>query len=382
MAEKEPLNKVLKKAANGKEEREKIAGGKKKISMSVFAYIVSTIIFVFGVVICSIDNNDEKITNFFYSAAQANQTGFLYQLGAFFQYNFYEANFWTSGDVGQIFSLFLIVVAVILLIVSLVQINKEQKLAKAENRVPGITPYGKYFKYTVLVLIVAIAFVEGLTDLVKLLWGRVGASTVLDNKGTFTPWWLPLGPVNGLGSFYSGDVAMAALTITLALSFIGSNKKVLAPLCAAGAIAYVILTGIGRMASGAHWFSDVLFGGWVIYTFSMITYYWILDIPGLERIYMHQIVNVPYTQGYNLMVEAKALLKENPDEAMAKVSAGLEKLGQARAKIEEEAKFGRDYSALKVRVEDLLSRFDLLAQEYQSSKDDMDAYFVKWSYVF
>jgi len=277
MAETKPTIQTPPKNAEGKKKGEKSAGGKKKMSISVLAYLISTIIFVIGVVICSVNNGayDKAITLAIYNAAQTNPSfAWLKALGIFVNPDFYSSAFWTQGDMGEIFSFALVVAGVILLIYSAIRYK---------------TPAGRYLKYTIFLLIVGLVFVEGLTDLVKFLWGRARPYEVVSSLAAFTPWyqvnWLH-GTTDAFESFYSGHTAFAAFTICLALSFIGAKKKFWAPLFAIGAIVYVVLIALARMAYGAHWFSDTLFGAWIIYTLSMVTYYWILNIPRRERTYV------------------------------------------------------------------------------------------------
>ena len=104
--------------------------------------------------------------------------------------------------------------------------------------------------------------------------------------------------------------------------------------------------------------------------------------PGLDPANI-QLKDLPSAAA--LILEGKALLKEDPGKGIEKVKEGLEKFEESLAKIEELSKFGYDYTALISRIEDLKTLFNALIDEYNSlgkNEDNLTNYMLKWSYVF
>lgn len=91
-----------------------------------------------------------------------------------------------------------------------------------------------------------------LTQALKYLWGRVRPRD-LASAAEFTSWWWPAGPGAG-DSFPSGHVAMASVTLVLALWLARRRRWALAAVPAA----YVLLVAVGRVLAGAHYLTDVL----------------------------------------------------------------------------------------------------------------------------
>ena len=96
----------------------------------------------------------------------------------------------------------------------------------------------------------------------------------LGGKERFTPWWDPRGPCPENCSFVAGEASGAFWTMAPAA---------LAPpqwraLAYAGALAFGVAMGVLRMAAGAHFFTDVVFAGvlifLVIWTFHGLIYRW------------------------------------------------------------------------------------------------------------
>ena len=130
----------------------------------------------------------------------------------------------------------------------------------------------------VLFLIGTLAVGPGLiaNTLLKDHWGRARPIDVTEFGGTsrFTPWWDPRGDCPNNCSFIAGEPAGAFWTMAPAA---------LAPpqwrLFAYGAaIVFGIAMGVLRMAAGAHFFTDVVFAGvlmfLLIWTFHGLIYRW------------------------------------------------------------------------------------------------------------
>jgi membrane-associated phospholipid phosphatase len=96
-------------------------------------------------------------------------------------------------------------------------------------------------------------------------WPRPRPSEVIELGGTlaFVPWWDPRGACDGNCSFVSGEGSSAA--------WLAAPAVLLPPpwraAALAGAIAWVAIIGIGRMAAGGHFASDIVFAAvftWLI----------------------------------------------------------------------------------------------------------------------
>nr|MDO8114994.1 hypothetical protein [Candidatus Sigynarchaeota archaeon] len=154
----------------------------------------------------------------------------------------------------------------------------------------------------------------------------------------------------------------------------GSRKKILSIILGCASAFYIICGGIARIMTGDHAFSDVLISGVLGYGVILFVYYILLDIPGQEMIFRHKLTYGPFNDGLKLILEGKSMLKDNQEAALQKVSAGLEKFTQAKAKAEEISKYGKDYSAFISRIDDLTSRIGILLQAQPLN-------ITKWSYV-
>jgi lipid A 4'-phosphatase len=116
-----------------------------------------------------------------------------------------------------------------------------------------------------LLLVVTIALGPGLVTnvLLKDHWGRARPIDVTQFDGTerFTPWWDPRGDCPNNCSFIAGEPSGAFWTLAPAA---------LAPpqwraLAYAGAIAFGVGIGVLRIGAGAHFFTDVVFAGVLMY---------------------------------------------------------------------------------------------------------------------
>ncbi len=104
--------------------------------------------------------------------------------------------------------------------------------------------------------------------LIKLGWGRVRFRQ-LEDLADFTPWYLPQG-FNGYFSFPSGHTANATVICTAAyyLDFTPKNLAKIKPIVYLLLGIWVILLALSRVLVGAHYLSDVLFGGAI--TFALV----------------------------------------------------------------------------------------------------------------
>ncbi|NMC04470.1 MAG: phosphatase PAP2 family protein [Candidatus Lokiarchaeota archaeon] len=372
-----------------KNARKTMEDGSKQRKMSgvALSYIIVLVAFAIGIIVCSVDGGsfDLQITKFF-SDLGLNETNpdssvnFWHQLGKFFDPDIIEGEAWDNLWIGQLFSTIVIVIAAGLIIIPAIQLGIEKKNAKKENR-KIVTPASmRFYKYGWLIGFVGIVAAIGIIQLFKNFWGRPRPDELFTN---FVPWFSPQGFDQG-ESFMSGHVAQATLVTGLALAFLGSRKKYLSIVFGIFSIILVVLTGLARMLSNAHYFSDVLWGGFMTYSIMLLTYFWILDIPGQEQVHRYERTYTPFNEGYKLVLDGKAKLKENVDEGLKLVSAGLEKFAAAKAAAVEINKFHHEFDAFITRIDDLTSRLGALINEHQSlagKKEKNDAYLLKWSYI-
>ncbi|MEX2681137.1 MAG: phosphatase PAP2 family protein [Candidatus Sigynarchaeota archaeon] len=377
----EPTNTATKRKEPKK--TKKASKNASRINGVAISYLIVVIIFVLGVIICSVDNGalDYQITMFFYKQLGGTEAfpGPMYEFGQFFNpspviFVFSAedvAETWGKMRIGGMFSEIFLVMGVIYLIVSLVAYGKEKKQAKVENRPIVMPDSTKYYKYCWVLIIAGAIVALGLTQLVKGITGRWRPYD-LDITHLFTPWFVIAG--NDSDSFWSGHTAQATLTTALPLFFLGSRKKVLAYVFAILTAVYTTCVGMGRMISGHHYFSDVLFGGFIVYTAIIFSYYVLLDIPGQERIYRYQRTYKPFNEGYKLILEGKAAIRENKAEGVKSVTAGLEKLAIAKANAEDINKYHHEFGPFIARIDDLASRIGILMQKQPIDPKD-------WSYL-
>lgn len=112
------------------------------------------------------------------------------------------------------------------------------------------------------VIAVLLFFLAGFVTVwgIKIPWGRWTYRDMSDagDFSLFTPWYLPQG-INGHHSFISGHTAIAFCVLPIVLLF-RANKKWYT-IAWVLALAWGIVSAVSRVAIGAHFASDVLFGG-------------------------------------------------------------------------------------------------------------------------
>jgi lipid A 4'-phosphatase len=98
--------------------------------------------------------------------------------------------------------------------------------------------------------------------------------TQLGGTERFTPWWDPRGLCPGNCSFIAGEPSGAFWTLAPA----ALTPPQWRPLAYAAALAFGAAMGVLRMASGAHFFTDVVFAGvfmfLVVWTLHGLIYRW------------------------------------------------------------------------------------------------------------
>lgn len=107
--------------------------------------------------------------------------------------------------------------------------------------------------------------------LFKAEWGRARPVTVTELGGDrfYTPPGVISDQCERNCSFVSGHASMGFFPLVLAWVF--GMRRWLVLGMASGAV-----VGLGRMLQGAHFLSDVLFAGWVVYGTSLLCAWWLL----------------------------------------------------------------------------------------------------------
>src|SRR4029077_3910090 len=131
-------------------------------------------------------------------------------------------------------------------------------------------------------LVVSMAFAPGLlaNSLLKDHWGRARPVGVEAFGGPhrFTPAPLPAAECERNCSFVSGHAALGFSLVGFALLLpAGSTRRS----SIAVAIGFGALVGLGRIAQGAHFLSDVVFAGLLVYGVTALLHWWIVRRDGL-----------------------------------------------------------------------------------------------------
>src|SRR5439155_25070753 len=131
-------------------------------------------------------------------------------------------------------------------------------------------------------LVVSMAVAPGLlaNTTLKDHWGRARPVQIEAFGGShrFTPAPLPAAECDGNCSFVSGHAALGFALVAFALLLPpGRTRRT----WIAVAIGFGALVGLGRIAQGAHFLSDVVFAGLVVYGTSALLHWWIVQRDGL-----------------------------------------------------------------------------------------------------
>jgi membrane-associated phospholipid phosphatase len=111
-------------------------------------------------------------------------------------------------------------------------------------------------------------------------WGRARPMQIEAFGGThhFTPAPLPAAECNRNCAFVSGHAALAFSLVSFAFLLPPGNSRRRG---IAAALGFGMLVGLGRVAQGAHFLSDVVYAGLLAYGTTALLYWWIVDRDGL-----------------------------------------------------------------------------------------------------
>lgn len=105
---------------------------------------------------------------------------------------------------------------------------------------------------------------------IKIFWGRIRFRDLTGYYSDFTPWYWPNG-ITGNQSFPSGHAAMSFMMIVLIVFFM--DKSFYKRIIIKGLIvSWALAVSASRVVMGAHFTSDVLFGGFIM----LITYLFLI----------------------------------------------------------------------------------------------------------
>jgi lipid A 4'-phosphatase len=116
--------------------------------------------------------------------------------------------------------------------------------------------------------------------LLKDHWGRARPMQIEAFGGThhFTPAPLPAAECDRNCAFVSGHAALAFSLISFAFLLAPGNSRRRG---IAAALGFGAIVGLGRIAQGAHFLSDVVYAGLLVYGTTALLYWWIIDRDGL-----------------------------------------------------------------------------------------------------
>ena len=117
------------------------------------------------------------------------------------------------------------------------------------------------FRRAALVGIVTVFAFNILANVIKPVWGRARPRDLTANQSNFFPWYIPQHFPHG-ESFISGHAGNAFSTLLLVL-FAEKMKKPAIKWALGIGIGWGIIVALSRIINGAHFPSDVLFGGFI-----------------------------------------------------------------------------------------------------------------------
>lgn len=110
------------------------------------------------------------------------------------------------------------------------------------------------------ILLHAIVGPLAVTQFLKRCWGRVRFNDLGEGFSEYTAFFIPSGPGAG-SSFPSGHVAMASICLCLPWYFVLTGRRRVGLLFALPVSVYIGVVAWGRIVSGHHYLTDVLFSG-------------------------------------------------------------------------------------------------------------------------
>jgi membrane-associated phospholipid phosphatase len=166
-------------------------------------------------------------------------------------------------------------------------------------------------------LVAATALGPGLiaNTVLKDHWGRARPYQTTEFGGArqFSPAPLPADQCERNCAFVSGHAALGFSLVSFALLLpLGWRRQA----AIAGALAFGALVGLGRIAAGRHFLSDVVFAGLIVFATSWLLYRWIVlrDVfmsPVARRVYrvFGEIGEAPFAVRIGLWAAAVALIE-------------------------------------------------------------------------
>ena len=146
-------------------------------------------------------------------------------------------------------------------------------------------PLWRLDRKALVFLVVSMAVAPGLlaNSLLKDHWGRARPVQVEAFGGPhrFTPAPLPAAECDGNCSFVSGHAALGFSLVGFALLLPAGRTR---RSSIAVAIGFGALVGLGRIAQGAHFLSDVVFAGLLVYGVTALLHWWIVQRDGLAAL--------------------------------------------------------------------------------------------------
>jgi lipid A 4'-phosphatase len=152
-------------------------------------------------------------------------------------------------------------------------------------------PLWRVDRKALIFLVASMAVGPGLlaNTLLKDHWGRARPVQIEAFGGThrFTPAPLPAAECERNCAFVSGHAALGFSLVAVAFLLPPGRSRRCGIVAALG---FGVLVGLGRIAQGAHFLSDVLYAGLLVYGTTALLYWWIVDsdslaAPSLVRFY-------------------------------------------------------------------------------------------------
>jgi len=106
------------------------------------------------------------------------------------------------------------------------------------------------------------------------------------------------GPNENCRSFAGGDSSMGFAFLIFYFMY-RRRRRAIARGWLALSIVLGMTIGLGRMAAGAHFLSDILWSGYICYLVALATYYFALRIPTRENCRSASVPNSPRPSSFN-----------------------------------------------------------------------------------